>query len=113
MPIGPGQIRARVRGLMDKARVAGKQTAEKKTDLAESKLDEILTEGNFYGALAEIMTDVPLFPFVCLKGPTVRMVFQVDWSTGRPVMRRTPKLWWDRISPFDIYWTPGASSIED
>jgi hypothetical protein len=113
MPITPTQIKERLWGLMAKARTAAKKTAEDKTHLAEDKLDEILTEGNFYGALADIMVDIPLFPYAALKGPTVRMVFEVDWSTGRPVMRRKPKLWWERVSPFDVYWTPGAADIED
>lgn len=113
MPITPDQVRQRIWGLIAQARTAAKKTAQDKTGLAEDKLDEILTEGNFYGALADILVDVPLFPFVCLKGPTVRMVFEVDWSTGRPLMRRKPKLWWERISPFDVYWTPGAADIED
>lgn len=113
MQIGPQQIRERLWGLIAKARIAAKKSAEQKANLAEDKIDELLTEGNFYGALAECIVDVPLFPYICLKGPTVRMVFEVDWSTGRPVMRRKPKLWWERISPFDIYWTPGAADIED
>jgi hypothetical protein len=113
MQITPDQIRERLWGMMAKARVAAKKMAEDKTLLAEDKLDEILTEGNFYGALADILVDIPLFPYAVLKGPTVRMVFEVDWSTGRPVMRRKPKLWWERVSPFDVYWTPGAADIED
>jgi hypothetical protein len=113
MEITPDQIRQRLWGLMAQARVAAKKTAEDKALLAEDKLDEILTEGNFYGALADLMVDVPLFPYVVLKGPSVRMEFEVDWSTGRPVMRRKSRLWWERISPFDIYWTPGAADIED
>jgi hypothetical protein len=113
MQITPDQIRQRVWGLLAQARTAAKKMAEDKTGLAEDKLDELLTEGNFYGALADVLVDVPLFPFVCLKGPTVRMVFEVDWSTGKPLMRRKPKLWWERISPFDVYWTPGAADIED
>jgi len=113
MQIGPQQIRERMWALMAKARTAAKKTSEDKTSLAEDKLDELLTEGNFYGALSDILVDVPLFPYAVLKGPSVRMVFEVDWSTGRPAMRRKPKLWWERISPFDIYWTPGAADIED
>jgi len=113
MELGPQQIRERLWGLMAKARTAAKKAGEQKANLAEDKIDELLTEGNFYGALADVITDIPLFPYACLKGPTVRMVFEVDWSTGRPVMRRKPKLWWERISPFDIYWTPGAADIED
>lgn len=113
MEITPDQLRERMWGLMAKARTAAKKAAEEKTKLAEDKLDEILTEGNFYGALADILSDIPLFPIACMKGPTVRMVFEVDWSMGKPTMRRKPKLWWERISPFDIYWTPGAADIED
>src|SRR5262245_36176351 len=107
MQITPQQLRERMWGLMAKARAAAKKSAEEKTKLAEDKLDEILTEGNFYGAVADTLNDIPLFPFCCLKGPSVRMVFEVDWSTGKPLMRRKPKLWWERISPFDVYWTPG------
>ena len=113
MQITPDQIRQRLWGLMAQARVAAKKRAEQQATLAEDKLDEILTEGNFYGALADCIVDIPLFPYACLKGPTVRMVFEVDWATGRPVMTRKPKLWWERISPFDLYWTPGAADIED
>lgn len=113
MALTPEKIRERVWGLMAQARTAAKKMAEDKSRLAEDKLDELLTEGNFYGALAECIVDIPLFPYAVLKGPTVRMVFEVDWSTGRPVMRRKPKLWWERVSPFDVYWTPGAADIED
>jgi hypothetical protein len=111
--LSPDQIRQRIWGLMAKARTAAKKNAEDKVHLAEDKIDEILTEGNFYGALAEVLVDIPLFPYCVLKGPSVRMMFEVDWTTGRPVMRRKPKLWWERISPFDVYWTPGAADIED
>jgi hypothetical protein len=113
MPITPDQIRERLWGMMAKARTSAKKMAGDQADLAEDKLDELLTEGNFYGALADCIVDIPIFPYACLKGPSVRMVFEVDWSTGKPLMRRTPKLWWERISPFDIYWTPGVSDIED
>jgi len=113
MEITPEMAKQRLWGLVAKARVAAKKNAEDKAELAEDKIDEILTEGNFYGALADICADIPLFPYAVLKGPTVRMVFEVDWTTGRPLMRRKPKLWWERISPFDVYWTPGAADIED
>lgn len=113
MQIAPPQMRERLWGLMAKARTAAKKMGEDQAKLAEDKVDEILTEGNFYGALAEIITDIPLFPYAVLKGPSVRMVFEVDWATGRPIMKRKPKLWWERVSPFDVYWTPGAADIED
>ena len=114
MQITPQQMRERLWGLMAKARTAAKKTIEDKTELAEDKIDEILTEGNFYGALADIMVDIPLFPYAVLKGPTVRMVFEVDWATGTSRHATVNQSCGGSGSrPFDVYWTPGAADIED
>jgi uncharacterized protein (DUF4415 family) len=107
------QIRDRVFQLMESARDAAKVHAKDQTVISEEKLDEILSEGNFYSALAEFITDISVFPFACIKGPTVRMVLDVSWQGRKPVQTRKPRLWWDRVSPFDLWWTPGVSSIED
>ena len=69
-------------------------------------------QGNFYNALAEFLIDLPAYPFAVLKGPTVRMTNDVRWVGRRASMDRRPRLWWDRVSPFDIWWTPGVSDIE-
>jgi hypothetical protein len=63
--------------------------------------------------LAEFLVDLPLFPFACIKGPVVRIVPTVEWQNGQGVVNQKPKLFWNRVSPFDIFWTPGASDIED
>ena len=73
----------------------------------------MLEEGGFYTAVAEMLVDIPLFPFCCLKGPTVRVVPEVTWEGNNPTIQQVPKMQWYRVSPFDLYWTPGASSIED
>ena len=112
-PADPSTIRDRVEQLAIAARDAAKRHAADQAKIAEEKVDEMLTEGDFYKALAEFITDLPLFPFACIKGPTVRIVPSVDWSTGQAVQQQTPKLFWDRVSPFDLYWTPGVSDIED
>src|SRR5215471_13762547 len=67
MPVTPDMMRERVWGLFAKARTAAKKNAEEKCNLAEDKLDELLTEGNFYGALADVIVDIPLFPYGCIK----------------------------------------------
>lgn len=112
-PIDPSQVRDRVNGLMEAARDAAKKKARKQSKIAEEKLDEILQEGGFYKAFAEFLVDLPLFPFACIKGPTVRIVPQVDWSSGTAKIVNKPKLFWNRVSPFDLWWTPGVSDIED
>jgi hypothetical protein len=32
---------------------------------------------------------------------------------SKPIVQDVPVLCWERVSPFDIYWTPGVASIED
>lgn len=113
LPPDPTIIRDRTLQLMDAARKAAKKRSKEQAKIAEDKIDEILSEGGFYKALAEFIVDLPLFPFACIKGPVVRIVPTVDWSTGQATVQQQPKLFWNRISPFDLWWTPGVSDIED
>lgn len=112
-PVDPNAIQDRVMQLMQGAREAEKKQAAKRADLAEDKMDEILSDGGFYKAIAEFLVDLPLFPFACIKGPVVRIVNTVSWANGVPQIQSTPRMFWNRISPFDIWWTPGATDIED
>lgn len=106
-------IRQRTSQLVEAARQAAKKRAEQGARIAEDKLDEILKEGGFYKALAEFITDLPLFPFACIKGPVVRILPVVTWEGNQAVVKQMPKLTWTRVSPFDIWWTPGVNDIED
>jgi len=109
----PEEIHNRVFQLMTAAREAAKKHAHEQTLIAEDKLDEILTQGNFYGALTEFLTNVTGYPFACIKGPTVRMVMDVKWENGVATQVKRAKLWWECISAFDLWWTPGVTHIED
>jgi hypothetical protein len=106
-------IRTRTQQLVEAARQAAKKRAESGARIAEDKLDEILKEGGFYKALAEFITDLPLFPFAVIKGPVVRILPVVTWEGNQASIKQTPRLTWTRVSPFDIWWTPGVSDIED
>lgn len=106
-------IRDRTMQLVEAARQAAKKKAGKQTVISEDKLDELLKEGGFYKALAEFITDLPLFPFAVLKGPVVRIVPIVQWRGGQANVQQLPRLTWTRVSPFDVWWTPGVSDIED
>lgn len=109
----PEAIRDRISQLIESARQAAKKRAATQAKIAEDKLDEILMEGGFYKALADFLFDVTMFPYAVMKGPIVRIVPEVIWEQGRATTTNKPKLFWQRISPFDIYWSPGAADIED
>jgi hypothetical protein len=175
--------------MMSDARDEAKRKANDQAKVAQDKLEEILAQGGFYTALAEFLVDLPMFPYACMKGPTVRIKTQVKWTkdvspfpannntpalggapgggalpgdpqtnlpmptspspspdplasaaqgsggTGganplgnapqsssqqpqqpqiaRATVQDVPVLCWERVSPFDIYWTPGVANIED
>ncbi len=107
------QIEERVNQLREAARKAAKKNAVKEAKAAAEELDELLTTGNFYDALAEFLIDLPIFPFAAIKGPTVRMCAQVKWVNGTPVRKQVPKMFWSRVSPFDLYWTPTAHNVHE
>lgn len=114
-PIAPdiNAIRDRTAQLVEAARQAAKKKAVIQAHISEDKLDQILKDGGFYKALAEFIADLPLFPFAVMKGPVVRIVPAVTWKNGQAVVEQKPRLTWTRVSPFDIWWTPGVSDIED
>jgi hypothetical protein len=112
-PPTPDQITDRAQTLMASAARAAIKKARIEAEEAFKKLDDILVEGNFYKALEEFLTDLPLFPFACMKGPVVRIEPRVTWRDGKAVIENRPKMFWNRVSGFDIWWTPGVSNIAD
>ncbi len=111
--VPPSAIRDRIAQLMASARGAEKKQARMRAKHAQDKIDEILESGGFYKALAEFLVDLPLFPFACIKGPVVKIVPTVKWVQGTATTINEPRMFWQRISPFDLWWSPGASDIED
>jgi hypothetical protein len=105
------QIADRVNMLKQAAVRAAKAKALQEADKATDKLDDVLIEGGFYEAFAEFLIDLPIFPFAVLKGPVVRKKQQLKWVNGKPEMQSVPKMTWNRVSPFDLYWSPGAATM--
>lgn len=110
-PVDQQMIADRVKMLRKAAEKAAKKQAQEETDRAATQVDDILTEGNFYDAFAEFLIDLPIFPFACIKGPVVRREPQLKWVNGQAQMEQIPKMFWYRVSPFDLYWSPGAANV--
>lgn len=108
-------IEERKRALIESARDAAKKKAAAQARVSEDKVEEILRNGCFYHALAEFLVDLPIFPFACIKGPVVKVMPEVVWPEGggQPTVKQTPRLTWNRVSPFDIWFTPGVSDIDN
>lgn len=111
VPVNHAMLQQRTEQLTAAALNSAKTRATADAEVAEFALDDILVEGGFYQALAEFLVDLPLFPYACIKGPVVKMSSDVTWVDGQAQIADKPKLFWERVSPFDVYWLPGVSSI--
>ena len=103
----------RFQTLMHAAQQAARRQATMQANAAADKIEDMLQAGGLYLALAEFLTDLPLFPYAVLKGPVVRMVPKMTWMNGRPLMQNQAQMFWERIDPFNFYWTPGVQNIKD
>jgi hypothetical protein len=114
-PPDPSDTAERKRALLESAKEAAKKKATEQARDSEDKIEGLLREGGFYHALAEFLVDLPIFPFACLKGPVVKVIPTVVWppNGGQPTVVQQPKLTWNRVSPFDLWFTPGVADIEN
>lgn len=113
MPVNQDMIQQRMNQLMEAARRATIDKADKDAKQATDKVDDYLVEGGFYEAFSQFLVDLPLFPFAVIKGPSVKMVESVVWEDGVATVKRRPKLVWSRVSPFDFYFSPGVANVAD
>lgn len=108
-PPDPTQIQKRIADLKKAAERASMKQAKEEAERSTKKVNDLLWEGGFYEAFAEFLNDLPIFPFAVLKGPVVRRKATLKWVNGQPEMQQVPRMFWQRVSPFDLYFSPGAS----
>jgi len=109
----PEMVHSRYIAMMHAAQQTAKRQAIAQAEGASNRMDEILTEGGFYSALSRFLVDIALFPYACIKGPTVRMVSKLVWTNRRPTLSTVPQMVWERVAPQDLYWDPGAQDINN
>src|ERR1035437_5925963 len=114
-PPNPADVKQRRDALVEAAKDAAKKKATQQARDSDEKIEGLLRDGGFYHSLAEFLVDLPIFPFACIKGPVVKVVPEVVWppNGGQPTVQQKPKISWNRVSPFDLWWTPGVSDIEN
>lgn len=123
LPPTEEEIAARKAGLEAAMEDAARKKAHSESKEAEKALDDMLVEGGFYKALSEFLTDLPLFPFAAIRGPIVYMTQTIQWEKASPgpdgkpgqaklVKKPIARMFWRRVSPFDLWWTGGASTVE-
>lgn len=92
--------------------------AKDRAQAMQKLMDDQQVEGNFKGATGEFLIDFGIYPNAFLKGPVFKKKKTITWgkdAQGRTkaVVEFKPKMVWERVSPFDMYFSPGASSIQE
>jgi hypothetical protein len=111
-----------LQSMQDQALQQMRDMASQRAERMERKMDDQLEEGGWRIALSEFIDDFTLYPFAVMKGPVMRKRKRLSWDvmsiSGNPGIV-TPMVEerlvheWERRSPFDIYPSPGARTIQD
>lgn len=108
-----GIARERIEELRADARQAVRKEAQEVADLQEERIEDVLREGDFYTALSDFIRDFSTYHTAFLKGPIMRRKKRLVFENGEPVVRNVLVREYKRISPFDLYPSPSAKSLQD
>jgi hypothetical protein len=79
----------------------------------EIKVADQLAEGSWESALSDFIDDFVVFPVACMKGPIICKDDTLTYENGQAVPSNNFIYRNKRISPFDCYPSPNATSIND
>ena len=100
--------------LRDQARAALREEARKRAARMADKMEDQLLQGGFPKAADEFIDDLTTFPSAILKGPVIRMRPKLTWGPNdEPIVEVKLVKEWERVSPFNIYPSPGATTTEN
>jgi hypothetical protein len=100
------EIDERVRGQIE---VVSGESLETQT----LKIADQFEEGGFYDALEEFLDDFVTFKSAFLEGPIYKYKSKLSWVNGRPQKEQVVVPSDERLSPFDVFPSPGAKRIDD
>src|SRR5665213_665210 len=105
----------RLEELYDATKLVERRKAAEEAKKAQMKVDEILEKGYFYPALSEFLADLPVYKYAVIKGPVTRRKTELKWDKNKRklVAHESAVFQWERVSPWDIWFSPGATSIKN
>ncbi|MGM0858653.1 MAG: cell envelope integrity protein TolA [Pseudomonadota bacterium] len=104
--------------LVEKAREQIRQAVQEKADDAakrhETVIEDQFAEGGWDEAFEAFIDDFVTYPAAFLRAPILRRVPTLAWLEGwQPIKTQTVRPEFERVSPFDLYPSPDATSIDD
>ena len=104
--------------MIQQAQEAARRAAEKQADEAmermSRRMDDQLVEGGWATAMEAFIDDLVTFPSAILKGPVVRNRPTLKWGPNfEPVQANELRVEFERVSPYDAYPSPYATSPQE
>jgi len=84
----------------------------------EKYIEDSFVEGGHEEAMDMFIKDFTTFPTAFVKGPIIRNRKHLTWGDAGngqigPIVKKLLKREYTRVSPFDIYPSPGAKNLDD
>jgi len=116
--VTPAQISDRLTEMRESVQKEKIEKAKKVAKSNEKHIEDDLREGKYYEALSFFISDLCTFPAAFLKGPVIRRHKTLVWTDDQdgnlvPAIEVEPRREWCRASPYDIFPSPGAKSVQD
>lgn len=96
-----------------KARQAVRQHAQEQALSLQRDLYDKTVEGGYRKAVIEFADDFATYPFGCMHGPVSVYVPRVKWDGDRLVEELAQEWRFERVSPFDFFWTADSTTTQD
>jgi len=117
IPVDEADLKKQLEQLQKEVLKEVKAKASSEAEKMEDEIDDDLVEGGWYQALRECVHDIVTMPAGIIEGPMVQMKKKLTWAQypdGTPMAQTTeePQRTYKRVSPFDIYPSPGSKSLQ-
>lgn len=90
------------------------EEAEQRAEKMNRKVQSQLMSGGWFDALDDVISDIVTFKAGILKGPITRNQQTLTWAADySPIVQNKLVQKYERVSPLDLYPSPGAVEIDD
>ncbi len=112
--LGQEQVRQMLEGAVEELKSEANEAARQAAKAMEDEIEDQLAEGDWDEALDLFIEDFVTFPAAIMKGPVLRRQQRLAWGNGwEPVKVSEIAPEFERVSPFDFYPSPDATTPDD
>lgn len=110
----PMAFRNRLEEMTEEVRLKLSEEAKKRAASMETHIRDQLQEGGWDRAFDDFLNDFVTYPAAFLKGPVVRRSRTLKWGQDfKPQVTTDAKRHFYRVSPYDLFPSPDATSVQD